>query len=66
MTVTRQPSLDRSDLGSTGQRNNFIEYVCWETRSERRTRAKSLISVRKTPGSRSWWRRRCSKTVCWA
>jgi transposase-like protein len=34
------------------------------TRSERRARAKSLIFGRKTPVSRNWWPRRCSRTGC--
>jgi hypothetical protein len=28
-TVSRQPSLDRLGFSSTGQRNSFVEYVCW-------------------------------------
>ena len=41
LPVSRQPSLDRLGLGSTGQRNNFIEYVCWT--SEVKCLARALV-----------------------
>ena len=38
-SVTRQLSLDKLGLGSTGQRNKFIKYVCWTSKVKRLSRA---------------------------
>ncbi len=38
--------------------------ACWAIRSEKPAPARSWGFVRKTPGSRSWWPRRSSRTVC--
>ena len=37
-TVSRQPSLDRLGLHSTGQRNSFIEHICWTLKVKRLAR----------------------------
>jgi hypothetical protein len=45
--MSRQPSLDRLVLRSTGQRNSFIEHVCRRTKGQRLSR--TLIQSKSNP-----------------
>ncbi len=45
--VSHQPSLDRLGLGSTGQHNNFVEYLCWTAKVKRL--ARTLIQSKCNP-----------------
>ena len=44
---SRGGDLDDLGLGSTGQRNNFIEYVCWT--SEVKRFARTLVQSKSNP-----------------
>jgi hypothetical protein len=46
-TVSRQPSLDHLGLSSTGQRNSFVEYVCWTSKVKRL--ARTLVQSKSDP-----------------
>jgi hypothetical protein len=46
-TVIRQPSSDQLGVHSTGQRNSFIEYVCWTSKVKRL--ARTLVQSRSDP-----------------
>jgi len=47
MSVTLQQSLDQLVLHSTGQRNSFIEYVCWTSKVKRL--ARTLVQSKSDP-----------------
>jgi hypothetical protein len=46
-TASRQPSLDPLGFSSTGQRNSFVEYVCWTSKVNRL--ARTLVPSKSDP-----------------